>query len=119
MVCGKPLFPGTKVEDELYLIFKTLGTPTEDTFPGVTTNQDYIALNLPKFTVNTDNLSLLVPRLDLDGVELLSLFLKYNPKLRISAKDSIMHKFFVSFPPAVFKLDNSNINKTSFKTSFS
>ncbi len=49
MTCGKPLFPGTKVDDELYLIFKTLGTPTEQTFPGVTTNSEYLALNLPKF----------------------------------------------------------------------
>jgi cyclin-dependent kinase 17 len=77
MVCGKPLFPGTKVEDELYLIFKTLGSPTEQTFPGVTTNNDYLALNLPKCPpFDIENFSILVPRLESDGISLLASYLK-------------------------------------------
>ena len=77
MVCGKPLFPGTKVEDELYLIFKTLGTPNEQTFPGVTNNSEYLALNLPKFQqLDASNYSSLAPRLDTDGLNLLSSYLK-------------------------------------------
>ena len=77
MVCGKPLFPGTKVEDELYLIFKTLGSPTEETFPGVSTNPEFLSLNLPKFPpFDQSNFTNLVPRLDPDGVSLLGSFLK-------------------------------------------
>ena len=77
MVCGKPLFPGTKVEDELYLIFKTLGSPNEQTFPGITTNSDFLALNLPKFPpFDPSNLFALAPRLESDGVNLLASFLK-------------------------------------------
>ena len=30
MVCGKPLFPGSTVEEEINLIFKVLGTPEAD-----------------------------------------------------------------------------------------
>uniref|UniRef100_A0A7N6FKF9 Protein kinase domain-containing protein n=1 Tax=Anabas testudineus TaxID=64144 RepID=A0A7N6FKF9_ANATE len=30
MAAGRPLFPGSTVEDELHLIFRLLGTPTED-----------------------------------------------------------------------------------------
>jgi hypothetical protein len=74
MISGKPLFPGTKVEDELFLIFKQLGTPNENTFPGVTTNPEYLALNLPNYPpVDFANI---VPRLETDGLSLLSLFLK-------------------------------------------
>ena len=77
MVCGKPLFPGTKVEDELYLIFKTLGLPDESSFPGVTTNSDYLALHLPNFAhFDSANISKLVPRLDSDGSDLLASYLK-------------------------------------------
>lgn len=79
MVCGKPLFPGTRVEDELFLIFKTLGSPTEQTFPGISTNSDFLALNLPKFPpFEPANLCLLAPRLESDGISLLASFLKVN-----------------------------------------
>jgi cyclin-dependent kinase 17 len=107
-VCGKPLFPGTKVEDELYLIFKTLGTPNEQTFPGVTTNSEFLALNLPKFPLlDSTNYSTLAPRLDADGISLLASYLKYNPKERASAAESMHHRFFSTLPPGVFKLENS------------
>ena len=77
MVCGKPLFPGTKVEDELYLIFKTLGSPNEQSFPGVTTNSDYLSLNLPKFApFDPENFCVLAPRLETEGVSLLASYLK-------------------------------------------
>uniref|UniRef100_A0A1I8FA10 Cell division protein kinase 5 n=1 Tax=Macrostomum lignano TaxID=282301 RepID=A0A1I8FA10_9PLAT len=33
---GRPLFPGNDVDDQLKRIFKLLGTPTEDSWPGVT-----------------------------------------------------------------------------------
>ena len=35
MVEGEPLFPGQTIEDELELIFKTLGTPDVDIWPDV------------------------------------------------------------------------------------
>jgi cyclin-dependent kinase 17 len=77
MVCGKPLFPGTKVEDELYLIFKTLGTPDDNEFPGISTNNEFLELNLPKFPpFDLMNISKLVPRLDSNGVDLLASYLK-------------------------------------------
>lgn len=41
---GRPLFPGSDVLDQLMKIFRVLGTPTEDTWPGVTHLADYVAL---------------------------------------------------------------------------
>jgi serine/threonine protein kinase len=107
MVCGKPFFPGTKVEDELYLIFKVLGTPDEDTLPGVTANAEFITLNSTIRQYSRMDMATLVPRLDADGIDLLSGFLKYNPKLRLSAHDAIVHKYFSTFPSSVYSLDNS------------
>ncbi|RXG68964.1 Cyclin-dependent kinase 16 [Armadillidium vulgare] len=34
MISGRPLFPGATVEDELQLIFRTLGTPTDESWAG-------------------------------------------------------------------------------------
>ncbi|RNA28554.1 cyclin-dependent kinase 16-like isoform X1 [Brachionus plicatilis] len=104
MVCGKPLFPGTKVEDELYLIFKILGTPNEENFPGVTSNPDFLAYNIPKFPpVSFSNL---VPRLESDGISILASFLKFDPKKRASAAESMHHSFFSFIPNEVHKLEH-------------
>lgn len=38
---GRPLFPGSDVDDQLKRIFKLLGTPTEDSWPGLTQLPEY------------------------------------------------------------------------------
>lgn len=38
---GRPLFPGSDVDDQLKRIFKLLGTPTDDNWPGVSQLADY------------------------------------------------------------------------------
>lgn len=74
MSSGRPLFPGSTVEDQLKLIFRTLGTPTEDTWPGITTNDDFRFYEFeswpPEPLVNR------APRLDGEGTDLLGKFLK-------------------------------------------
>jgi len=102
MACGRPLFAGTKVDEELYLIFKYLGTPTEQTLPGVTKNPDFQALKLPFYY--GESLSRLASRLDSTAIDLLETCLRYNPQYRISARDAMMHKFFSCYPPEVHTL---------------
>ena len=41
MVSGKPLFPGKTNEDQLLKIFKVMGTPTLDTWPGVSNYSEW------------------------------------------------------------------------------
>jgi serine/threonine protein kinase len=70
MVTGKPLFPGANEADELRLIFKSLGTPNETTWPSVANLPDW-----PKYTFSKYPgyaLSVLVPGLDETGYDLLS-----------------------------------------------
>jgi len=38
---GRPLFPGSDVEDQLKKIFKLLGEPTEENWPGVSLLPEY------------------------------------------------------------------------------
>jgi serine/threonine protein kinase len=102
MACGRPLFAGTKVDEELYLIFKYLGTPTEQTLPGVTSNPDFQALKLPFYF--GESLNRLAPRLDQNGIDLLQKFLRYNPHSRISARDAMINKFFSCYPPEIHTL---------------
>ncbi|CAF3527658.1 unnamed protein product [Rotaria socialis] len=103
MACGRPLFAGTKVDEELNLIFKYLGTPTEQTLPGVTSNPDFQALRLPFY--HGEPLKRLATRLDQTGINLLDKFLRYNPNCRISARDAMMDELFSTYPPEIHTLD--------------
>jgi serine/threonine protein kinase len=92
MVTKRPLFPGDSEIDQLYKIFRQLGTPTEHVWPGVTHLQDWNAAfptwyKSPFSKGVTDNL-------DHRGLDLLEKFLAYDPKDRISAKESLGHPFF-------------------------
>lgn len=54
--------------DELFRIFRILGTPTEETWPSVTTLPDYKP-DFPKWPAVS--LQKVLPRLEADGIDLL------------------------------------------------
>ena len=91
MANRRPLWPGDSEIDELYKIFRTLGTPTEQTWPGVTRLPDY-KQTFPKWPARP--LSQRVPTLDAAGVDLLRQTLIYEPSGRITAKTSMDHEYF-------------------------
>ncbi|NXP05142.1 CDK3 kinase, partial [Thinocorus orbignyianus] len=92
MVTRKPLFPGDSEIDQLFRIFRTLGTPTEVTWPGVTQLPDY-KRDFPRWA--RKEVKEIVPNLDRDGRDLLVQLLLYDPSRRISAKAALGHQYFV------------------------
>lgn len=60
MACGRPLFPGSTVEDELHYIFKILGTPTEENFSGISKNEEFQSYNFSLY--EAENLINVAPR---------------------------------------------------------
>merc|ERR1719334_1732147 len=92
MSSGRPLFPGSTVEDELHLIFKVLGSPTEEEWPGITKSEDFLTYRFPVYP--PENLIGRAPRLDTDGISLLTSFLKYEAKRRICAGEAMKHTYF-------------------------
>ncbi|XP_033746417.1 cyclin-dependent kinase 16-like isoform X1 [Pecten maximus] len=105
MACGRPLFPGSTVEDELHYIFKILGTPVEETFPGITKNEDFLSYNFPHY--DPEPLINVAPRLDGDGLDLLAKLLKFEAKSRYSAADGTKCPFFNSLGPSVHRLPDT------------
>ena len=79
MASGRPLFPGSTVEDQLKLIFKTLGTPTEETWPSVASNEEFLAYKFDQWP--PEPLVTRAPRLDIEGVDLLAKFLRVSKTL--------------------------------------
>ncbi|XP_005987084.1 cyclin-dependent kinase 17 isoform X2 [Latimeria chalumnae] len=102
MVTGRPLFPGSTVEDELHLIFRTLGTPTEETWLGISSNEEFKSYKFPRY--KGEPLINLAPRLDNDGLDLLSSLLQFEAKKRASAEMAMKHPYFQSFGEQVQRL---------------
>lgn len=91
MVTRKPLFPGDSEIDQLFQIFRCLGTPTEETWPGVTSLPDY-KTTFPRWGAQA--LAKFVPNLDECGLDLLTRMLVYEPSKRISARQALKHPYF-------------------------
>ncbi|KAK4549519.1 Cell division control protein 2 [Oleoguttula mirabilis] len=97
MATRKPLFPGDSEIDEIFKIFRVLGTPTEGEWPGVTSFPDFKA-SFPKWErkadeelVNNDGVKVLGE----EGLNLLEALLVYDPAGRISAKQAVHHAYFL------------------------
>ena len=91
MVTKRPLFPGDSEIDQLFKIFRQLGTPGEDVWPGVTQLQDWNPAfpQWPRLEIKK-----MASSLGPDGLDLLEKLLLYTPKERISAKESLNHAYF-------------------------
>ncbi|XP_008580680.1 PREDICTED: cyclin-dependent kinase 3 isoform X5 [Galeopterus variegatus] len=95
-VTRKALFPGDSEIDQLFRIFRTLGTPSEAIWPGVTQLPDYKG-TFPKWT--RKGMEEIVPNLEPEGKDLLMQLLQYDPSRRISAKAALAHPYFSSAEP--------------------
>jgi|ERR1711892_8906 len=92
MATLRALFNGDSEIDQLYRIFRILGTPTNAIWPGVEKYKDY-KTGFPKWEgsgLAQDENSPLVG----EGVNLLKSFLTYDPTKRISAKRALTHAYF-------------------------
>lgn len=91
MATKTPLFHGDSEIDQLFRIFKTLGTPTEEVWPGVTSFKAY----KPTFPQWRRNICrALVPKLNSHGQDLLEKMLIYDPHKRMNAKSALDHPYF-------------------------
>jgi len=90
MSSGKPLFPGQSSDDQLIKIFKILGTPNSEIFPGIVDLSEWNN-DFPKY--KPKNIKNIVPGLPESGYDLLAKFLKYDPSQRLTANQSLVHEY--------------------------
>jgi len=95
MVSRTPLFPGDSEIDQIFRIFRTLGTPNESVWSGVTKLPEYQP-NFPQHPPQP--LVKLFPQLEPNGIDLLEKMLQYEPSRRISAKNAMNHPYFDNIP---------------------
>jgi len=93
MITKRPLFPGDSEIDQLFRIFRVLGTPTEDIWQGCTTLPDFKP-NFPQW--KKQDLATTLSNADPLALDLLNKMLVYEPSKRISAKEALKHAYFSS-----------------------
>jgi len=99
MATRKPLFPGDSEIDEIFKIFRVLGTPDENEWPGVTSLPDFKP-TFPKWKRNMDTEIVSgdgARVLGDEGLDLLESLLIYDPAARISAKQACVHPYFADY----------------------
>nr|CAD7569235.1 unnamed protein product [Timema californicum] len=95
---GRPLFPGSDVDDQLKRIFKLLGTPSEETWSGISQLPDYKPFPMYHPSMS---FSQVVPKLNSKGRDLLQRLLVCNPALRMAAEEAMTHPYFSDLSSAI------------------
>ncbi|KAK1393476.1 cell division control protein 2-like [Heracleum sosnowskyi] len=90
LITKQALFAGDSELQQLLHIFRLLGTPNEEMWPGVSRLKNWH--EYPQW--KPQPLSSAVPHLDESGLDLLNKMLRYEPSKRISAKEAMEHPYF-------------------------
>ena len=105
MLNGYPCFPGVRdIFDQLDKIFRVVGTPTEETWPGVSRLPNYRPHKLSYYRASP--LARVWPRLqDLNfGEQLVGLMLELRAGRRVSADQALRHRYFTDLPASLHSL---------------
>lgn len=102
----KFMFYGETEIDMLTKILSLRGTPSEATWPGVTSLPNYMEFS----HVEGVSLKEVFPMMTDKGIDLLNKLLCMNPNKRISATDALAHEYFTELPlacePSLLPLDS-------------
>lgn len=97
LIQKEPLFPGKGEIDQLNRIFKLLGRPSEDIWPGFDTLPSAKSINVSSIQPYSNLRAKFRYTTDL-GVDLMSKLLTYDPRRRISAEEALKHPWFQESP---------------------
>ncbi|CAF0883775.1 unnamed protein product [Didymodactylos carnosus] len=91
MLRNSPLFKGDSEICQLLCIFRILGTPDENIWPGITALPHY-KLEFPQW--NETSLKNYTPSMNDDAIDIMTRCLRYAPDQRLTATEAIKHNYF-------------------------
>eukprot|EP01035_Chromulina_nebulosa_P026423 gene26423-34586_t len=97
---GRPLFPGRTEPEQLELISRVMGTPTETLWPGVTKLPNYESMLKSSKLPTIGFRGCYSGRLSEQSISFLERLLVLDPSRRSSAKVALAHKYFSVAPVA-------------------
>ncbi|GLV43703.1 Cyclin-dependent kinase 2 [Carabus blaptoides fortunei] len=90
MITKRPLFHGDSEIDQLFRIFRIMGTPDDERWPGVSNLPDYKAI-FPRW--EPQDIMKIVPFKHPEATELFMKLITYDPRTRISARDALTSSY--------------------------
>ena len=90
-------------------ILQVLGTPTEDNWPGISMSEELQNYHFPYYPA--EPLVKRAPRLDSEGIDLVSKFLLYEARKRVSAREAMHHPYFASLGTGVHNLLDGKLSR--------
>jgi len=94
LITKEPLFPGDSEIDQLFRIFRCLGTPDDSVWPGVSSLPNF-KRTFPQWSPRSLS-ELFSAEVSPLAIDLLSKMLVYDPSKRISARAALAHPYFTS-----------------------
>ncbi|GAA5884683.1 hypothetical protein JCM16303_003713 [Sporobolomyces ruberrimus] len=99
MASGLPLVPGDSEIDQIFKIFRLLGTPTPQSWPGLSQMPDFkssfpVWRGATSLTEPGGGWDKVLPEMEPMGLELIRKLLIIDPEKRISAKVALHHPYF-------------------------
>ena len=92
LVIKKPLFKGDCEFEQIMKIYSILGTPKIEDWNEIV-NLPYYSNKFPNFSAKKIEE---IVKLDVNGINLLKSMLQYDPNKRITAKQALLHPFFMT-----------------------
>lgn len=96
LINHSPLFRGENDIDQLYVVLRTLGTPTPEDWPQMESLPDYNKITFPDMPAVP--FEQIIPEASPEALHLFGRFLIYAAEKRISAADALVHPYFFSEP---------------------
>jgi serine/threonine protein kinase len=125
MVTNNYLFAGANEAEQLDLIFRIFGTPSEDIWPGVTQLSGWSMVQNKKRYPPQD-LAVILDFLSVDALDLVTRLLSLDPKKRISSFEALQHPWFWTSPlpcqpdrlPKTWPLGSSRNSPRKYQSDF-
>jgi len=88
----RPLFPGSSEADEIYKICSVLGSPTQTNWPEGIRLANQMNFRFPQFVPTP--LASLIPNASPEAIQLMTDYMKYDPKSRPQIAESLQYPYF-------------------------
>lgn len=93
MITRRAPFTGDSEIAQLMAIFRLKGTPTEETWPGISTLPHY-QYKFSSYPGNTSWLTVHTSRVGVEGINMIGALLEYVPTNRLTAAAALQHPYF-------------------------